>query len=77
MHELRYYLQMLLEHRCSAGKGDCRECRSLRQIYQFMQTEFFSTVIYPETPLEPRQPVQPESQPVNGAAAGPRRPHAA
>jgi hypothetical protein len=42
-----------------------------------MQTELFSTVIYAETPLEPRQPARSQSQPVNRAAAGPRRPHAA
>jgi hypothetical protein len=76
MHELRYYLETLLEHRCSSAKGDCRECRSLTQIYQYMQTEFFSTVIYTETPLDPRPPVQSQSQPFNSAAAGPRRPQA-
>lgn len=76
MNELRYYLQMLLDHRCSAN-GDCRECHTLQQIYRFMQTELFSTVIYNETPLAPRRPEQSHSQPVNRAAAGPRRPHAA
>jgi len=77
MHELRYYLERLLDHQCSSGSGDCRECQTLERIYQFLQTELFSTVIYAETPLEPRQPARPPSQPFNRAAAGPRRPHAA
>jgi hypothetical protein len=77
MHELRYYLGMLLDHQCISGKSDCPECQSLQRICQFMQTELFATVIYTETPLEHRQPVPSHSQPVNRAAAGPRRPHAA
>ena len=56
MSELRYYLEMLLDHQCSSGDGTCRECQSLQRIYQLMQTELFSTVIYTETPLEPRRP---------------------
>jgi hypothetical protein len=42
-----------------------------------LQTELFTTVIYSETPLEHRVPILSQSQPVNRAAAGPRRPHAA
>jgi hypothetical protein len=42
-----------------------------------MLTEIFSTVIYTDTPLELRRPAQSQSPPVNRAAAGPRRPHAA
>lgn len=76
MHELRYYLETLLDHECTAANGDCRECQRLRRIYQFIETELFSTVIYRETPLAPRQPASSQSQPVNRAAAGPRRPHA-
>jgi hypothetical protein len=77
MQELRYYLEMLLDHQCRSGNGECPECQSLQRIYQFMQTELFSTVIYTETPLDPRQPAPSSSQPVNRAAVGPRRPHAA
>jgi hypothetical protein len=73
MHELRYYLGMLLDHQCISGSGDCPECQRLQRICQFMQTELFTTVIYSETPLE----LVSQSQPVNRAAAGPRRPHAA
>jgi hypothetical protein len=77
MHELRYYLEALLDHQCGSGKGDCPECQSLQRIYQFLETELFSTVIYTGTPLEHRQPTLSQYQPVNRAAAGPRRPHAA
>jgi hypothetical protein len=77
MHELRHYLEMLLNHQCSSANGDCRECQGLQRIYRFMQTELFSTVIYNETPLEPRQPTRSVAQPLNRASAGPRRPHAA
>lgn len=77
MHELRHYLEMLLDHKCSSDKGDCPECQSLQRVYRFMQTELFSTVLYSETRLEHRQRTQSQSQPVNRASAGPRRPHAA
>lgn len=77
MGELRYYLEILLDHQCSAANGSCRECRTLQRICQFMQTELFSTVIYTDTPLEPRKHLRPPSQPVNRAAVVPRRPHAA
>jgi hypothetical protein len=78
MHELRYYLETLLDHRCTSANGECPECQSLQRIYAFMQTEMFSTVIYSGgTPLEYRQPALSQSQPINRAAAGPRRPHAA
>jgi len=76
MHELRYYLEVLLDHRCSSANGDCPECQSLQRIYRFMQTELFSTVIYTETPLEHRQPTASPSRSVNRAAAGLRRPQA-
>jgi len=65
MHELRDYLEMLLNHQCTSGNGDCRDCKNLQRIYQFMQTDIFSTVIYTETSLEPRQPSRSQSQPVN------------
>jgi hypothetical protein len=77
MHELRHYLEMLLNHECGSGNGDCRECQRLQRSYQFMQTELFSTVIYTEMLPDPRQPARPQLRPVNRAVAGPRRPHAA
>ncbi|MGC9951279.1 MAG: hypothetical protein ABSF64_33400 [Bryobacteraceae bacterium] len=77
MHELRSYLEMLLNHQCKSGGGDCRECHSLQHIYRFMQTELFSTVIYTDTPLDRRRPARTRPQPVNRAAAGPLRPDAA
>jgi len=77
MHELRHYLEMLLNHECGPGNGDCRECQRLHRVYQFMQTELFSTVIYTETAKDPRQPARSPSRPVNRAVAGPRPPHAA
>lgn len=77
MQELRCYLEMLLDHECRPANGDCPECQALQRIYQFMQTELFSTVIYTETPLELRRAARPPVPPVNRAAAGPRRPHAA
>ena len=54
MHELRRYLAYLLDHQCQSHAGSCRDCRTLQQIYQFMQAELFSTVIYPEAALEGR-----------------------
>jgi hypothetical protein len=77
MHELRYYLETLLDHQCSSGNGDCRECRSLERIYQFMHTELFSTVIYTGITADRRQTSLSQWQSVNRATAGPRRPHAA
>jgi hypothetical protein len=77
MYELRYYLEALLDHQCRSGNGECPECRSLRRIYGLIENELFSTVIYSETPLEQRQRVPAKLQPVNRAAAGPRRPPAA
>ena len=77
MNELRYYLEALLDHQCASSTGECRECRSLQRIYQFMRAELFSTVIYTETPLDPRHPAQAPSHPVNRAAAGPQPPRAA
>ena len=76
MQELRYYLETLLDHQCGTGKGECPECLRLQRIYQFMQTELFSTVIFTETPLESRQAAASRSPSVNRAAAGPRRPQA-
>jgi hypothetical protein len=63
MNELRYYLETLLDHQCNSGHGDCWDCQSLQRIYQFMQTELFSTVIYNETPLEPRRTASPRRSP--------------
>ncbi|HLY19636.1 MAG TPA: hypothetical protein VKR61_20555 [Bryobacteraceae bacterium] len=54
MDELRYYLETLLDHQCSSA-ANCPKCESLQRIYQFMQTELFSTVVYAETALQPRQ----------------------
>ena len=76
MHELRHYLEMLLDHQCTSSNGECLECQSLQRIYQFMQTELFSSVIFTET-LQPRQPARSQSQPPSRAAGTPRRPHAA
>jgi hypothetical protein len=77
MHELRYYLETLLDHQCGSGNTACPECKGLQRIYEFMQTELFSTVIYADTPLDPRQAARSSPRPVNRATAGPRRPHAA
>ncbi len=74
MHELRHYLEMLLDHECKAGSGECPECKSLQRIYQFIQTELFSTVIYAERALDSRQPAKGRGPSVNRAGAGPRRP---
>jgi hypothetical protein len=68
MNELRYYLEVLLNHQCSPGSAACPECQSLHRIYQFMQTELFSTVIYKERPIQPRQVSSREAMPVNRAA---------
>ena len=76
MEELRFYLESLLDHRCSSTLN-CPECLSLQRIYQFMQTEIFSTVVYTETAIEHRVPARFEPRPAHRAAAGPRRPHAA
>lgn len=75
MNELRHYLEMLLDHQCMPGSGECPECRRLNKIYGFLQTELFSTVVYREAQLTPRPAAQPHKQPVNRAAAGPRRPN--
>lgn len=77
MQEYRFYLEMLLDHQCSSSDGKCPECQSLQRIYQFMQTELFSTVIYTETSPHPRQSDRSPSQHFSRTAAGPRRPHAA
>jgi hypothetical protein len=77
MNELRHYLEALLEHQCANSEGDCPECQGLERIYQFMRSRLFSTVIYTDTHLEPHRPAQSQSQPVNRAAAEPRRPQAA
>jgi len=63
MHELRQYLVMLLNHQCSSGDGNCLDCQNLQRIYQFMQTDLFSTVVYTETRLLPRRPSRSQSQP--------------
>lgn len=76
MKEFRYYLELLLDHRCSST-DNCPECLSLQRIYQFMQTEIFSTIVYTETPLDLRQPARLELKAFNRAAAVPRRPPAA
>jgi hypothetical protein len=55
MDELRCYLEMLLGHDCSSGNTNCPECQRLRRIYQFIETELFSTVIYTETPIRQQQ----------------------
>jgi len=77
MHELRRYLELLLDHQCSTAKGKCPECLGLQRLYEFMQTELFSCVIYTGTPLETRQPARSTAAPVNRAGAGPRPPRAA
>ena len=74
MNEFRYYLGLLLEHRCNSVPQDCAECRSLQRIYEFMRTEIFSSIIFSETPIEPRRGPRRESKPANHAAASPRRP---
>ena len=74
MHELRRYLELLLDHECSSAKGKCPECHSLQRIYEFMQSELFSSVIYTETPLDARVPVRASGAPVTRAVAGPRLP---
>jgi len=77
MDELRHYLELLLDHRCAPGAVNCPECMRLRRIYQFMQTEIFSTVVYPERHAELHFPMRPEARPLNRAAAIPRSPRAA
>jgi len=77
MDELRHYLEALLDHQCASSGGNCRDCQSLQRIYQLMRTELFSTVIYSETPLEPRRAAQSLSPAINRAAGSPPRPHAA
>ena len=77
MEELRYYLERLLAHQCTPGSGTCKECQTLHRIYQFMETEFFSTVIYTETPIQPRQTPILENPVVRRAGVGPSRPNAA
>jgi hypothetical protein len=67
MQEFHLYLEMLLNHRCQLDSGNCPQCRALQRIYEFMQTEIFSTVIYTETPRSLAQAA--------GCAAG-RRPSA-
>jgi len=74
MNEFRYYLGLLLEHRCGAGPQGCAECRSLQRIYEFMQTEIFSSIVFSETPMEPRQAARGGSNPANHATASPRPP---
>ena len=73
MHELRYYLEVLLEHQCSSSNAECPECQSLQRIYQFMQTELFSTIIYSETALDRRHSAQSPSQPRGKRSAVPFR----
>jgi len=75
MHELRTYLEMLLAHKCSAGRDDCGDCQSLQRIYKFMQSEMFSTVVYAETPRAPRQAGEPPAS-LTRAAASPPQPRA-
>lgn len=77
MHELRHYLETLLDHQCGSGATKCPDCQGLQRIYEFMQTELFATVIYADTPLEPRQPARATAHPLNRAVGNPRRPHAA
>jgi len=55
MNELRYYLELLLEHQCASGPDKCVECRSLQRICQYLQTELFSSVIYNKIPMESGQ----------------------
>jgi hypothetical protein len=63
MEELRYYLEMLLDHQCRLNGANCPECQRLLRIYGFMQTELFSTVIFTETPIQPGEirPREPRS----------------
>jgi hypothetical protein len=56
MEDLRRYLELLLDHDCG-GQPDCTDCRSLQRVYQFLEAEIFSCVLYSETPLAPRIPV--------------------
>jgi hypothetical protein len=65
MDELRQYLGMLLNHQCSSAGGNCPDCQNLQRIYKFMETDLFSTVVYTETRLPPRQPSHSQPQPVN------------
>jgi len=51
MQELRYYLEILLDHQCRSVGSGCPQCRSLQRICELIQAEIFSTVIYTETPL--------------------------
>jgi hypothetical protein len=55
MDELKLYLENLLQHQCRPSAESCADCRSLQRIFQFMQTEIFSTVIFTETPMLGRQ----------------------
>jgi len=71
MNELRYYLETLLHHQCNSGDGDCRDCQSLQRIYQFMQTELFSTVIYTETAVAPRRTDSPAVAPQQSSGSRP------
>ena len=70
--ELRHYLELLLEHDCERHEN-CRECRSLQRISEFMMSEIFSTVLYPEKAGELRKTKE-ESGRVSRAVAHPQRP---
>ncbi|HTQ56116.1 MAG TPA: hypothetical protein VMI94_16725 [Bryobacteraceae bacterium] len=72
MDEFRIYLEILLGHACSS-RADCQACRALGKIYQYMQTEIFSTVVYSETIFDAKKAAALVHKTANRAAAGPRR----
>lgn len=53
MEELHRYLELLLDHTCG-GEGECADCRSLQRVYQLLEAEIFSCVLYTGTPPMPR-----------------------
>jgi hypothetical protein len=69
--ELRHYLELLLEHECKPKRERCPECRSLQRISEFMASEIFSTILYPETATDGKD----EGERVKRATAHPQRPH--
>jgi len=73
MDEFRTYLESLLGHTCNPARTNCRECQSLERIYEFMEAEIFSSVVYTEKFAAPRPGAAAASKRVNHAAAGPRR----
>ncbi len=52
--EIRLYLDYLLDHSSECSGEGCLVCATLQSVCEFLRSQIFSVVVYPEAPISTR-----------------------